>query len=129
MSAATAREQRHQQAIDARLHRATYEEIGRLLGITAEGARRLVQRAWREVIDAIELELMVCRRTDDVLVLPIPFGEAFEFEAERARLTVQKLRERGLDVICTYHPRPDGLAFAIRDVTDYAASAGSEEER
>jgi Sigma-70, region 4 len=125
MSAAASREERQQQAIDGRLHGATYAEIGEVLGISGEAARRLVQRAWTKVIDALEMELMVARKTGDVLALPIPFGEAFEFEIERARLTVEKLRERGVQVEVGYAPKPDGLVLSIADVTRY----GEEKNR
>lgn len=118
-------------AVEHRLRGATYEDVGRALGLTHEGARQAVLREQRRYLDELETTLLLNLKTGDSLVFVVSLDDpaAFDFSVEHLRWVVSELRDRGLDLSIDYVPKPDGVAFAIVDKTDYAGLAGSKKEK
>lgn len=91
---------------------ATYSEIGADFRISPQRVGAIV-KSGRKLIDKAELDLMACRKTDEVLLFPIPYGPDYRVALDFADWVVSELHKRGeIFAVETRHTH-NGLALFI----------------
>lgn len=101
---------------------ATFAQLAPKRMVSAEYTRILVRGFVRDHVNRIEMELMVCRRTDQLLMLAVP-DQAAESQTLALRyvdFVTRELERRCVQVEVHYRALPDGgVAFLLEDITDY----------
>ncbi len=128
-SAGAAHVKRDREVLHERIRGDTLREIGERHDLTPEGARLVVAREGRRHIDDLELRLMVNRKTGDVEAFLIPdhSGPDFDLAIAYFRWAMNELGTRNVDVRIHYRPVPEGVVFAVEDVTNYAPTVETED--
>jgi hypothetical protein len=116
---------RDQQVLAERARGDSLRQIAERHDLSPEGVRLIVVREGRKTIDALEMRLLLNRKTGDVEVYLIPGhgGPEFDLAVDFFQWTLRQLAERGVETKVHYRPVENGVAFGLEDVTDYRGGA------
>lgn len=114
-------ETRNQQILAERLTGESLQAIATRHGITHAGVRYVVASEARRQIDDLELRLLANRQTGELEAFVIPELGGPDFDTAMAYFTwaMKELAAREINVKVHYRPTPEGVVFAVEDVTDY----------
>jgi hypothetical protein len=108
---------RDQQMLKERIGGATFERIGIHHSVTTSGARQIVNRAGRRMIDTIHLDLLTSHATGSLPTFLIPdhAGPDFDEAVETVQWVCRELDGRGIRVEVIYRPVHNGVVIALAD--------------
>ena len=112
---------RDQQVVLARERGDTLADIGQRHGISHQRVSAVVNRA-TEFVNKVDLDLMVARKTGEVVVYVIPYGPDYTLAIDFSTWLVKRLRDRGMEVDIETRRAHNGLALLLSDVTPRRAS-------
>jgi transcriptional regulator len=112
---------RDQQVVLERECGDTIVEIGQRHGISHQRVSVLVNRA-TEFVNKVDLDLMVARRSAEVVAILIPFGPDYTTGIDFQMWLVRRLKERGMQLDVEVRHVHNGLCLFLSDVTPRRAS-------
>lgn len=113
--------ERNQRIVVEREQGDTIVQLGERYGVSHQRVAAIVRVA-RELVDQVELDLMVARRTDEACIYLIPFGPDYQASLAFCDWIVGQLRKRDVEVQVECRRASNGIAMLLTDVTDYGRS-------
>jgi hypothetical protein len=109
-----------------RHHGATVTALSGQYGVCHQRVSQ-IGRAVTALVDRIELDLMVARKTDEVVAYLVPYHNEAEWRTAVAfgDHLVQRLRERGLRIRVETRRASNGVALLLEDRTEFCSGGNA----
>jgi hypothetical protein len=108
--------ERDQQIVMERERGDTLVQIGQRYGISNQRVSAIMAGA-TELVNRIDLDLMVARKTGEVCAYLIPYGPDYTLALDFSSWLIKRLRDRGMELDVTTRRAHNGLALLLEDVT------------
>ena len=110
--------EKSQEIVLAREQGGTLAGIGEQFGVSHQRVAAIVRDA-TQLVNRVELDLMVARKTGEACAYVIPYGPNYSLAMEFSNWLIRRLRDRGVKLTVTTRRASNGLALVLDDTTNY----------
>jgi hypothetical protein len=107
---------RDQQIVLERDRGDTVGEVGSRHGISHQRVSAVMANA-TEIVNAVDLQLMIAKKTGEVVGYIVPFSEHYTLALDFSSWLAKRLRDRGMQVDINTRRTTNGLVLFLADAT------------